>query len=67
MKLEDVKQLKTVNGQNQAQRLLDEGWRILAVCVKQDSSDQYAEYHLGHTDAPNPLEALQARLAVPQK
>ncbi|WP_085618904.1 MULTISPECIES: hypothetical protein [unclassified Pseudomonas] len=49
MAIEDVKRLQTVNGHTQAQRLLDEGWRILAVCVRQDGSDQYAEYHLGHT------------------
>lgn len=47
MAIEDVTELKQVNGQTQAQRLLDEGWRILAVCVIQDGSSQYAEYHLG--------------------
>lgn len=58
MALDDVKQLRTVNSQAQAQRLLNEGWRILAVCVRQDGADQHAEYHLGHTDAPNPLEQM---------
>jgi hypothetical protein len=47
MAIEDINELKQVNGQAQAQRLLDEGWRILAVCVMQDGSSQYAEYHLG--------------------
>lgn len=47
MAIEDVKQLRTVNGVTQAQKLLDEGWSILAVCVMQDGSSQYAEYHLG--------------------
>lgn len=47
MAIEDVTELQQVNGQTQAQRLLDEGWRILAVCVIQDGSSQYAEYHLG--------------------
>lgn len=47
MAIEDVKQLKIVNGQPQAQELLDEGWIILAVCVCQDGVNQYAEYHLG--------------------
>lgn len=47
MAIEDVKQLKTVPNQGPAQKLLDEGWILLAVCVKQDGADQYAEYHLG--------------------
>ncbi|CAG8866724.1 hypothetical protein [Pseudomonas fluorescens] len=47
MAIEDVKQLRTVNGVTQAQQLLDEGWSILAVCVIQDGNSQYAEYHLG--------------------
>lgn len=47
MAIEDVKQLKTVNGQPQAQELLDAGWTLLAVCVVQGDSSQYAEYHLG--------------------
>lgn len=45
----DITELRQVNGQTQAQRLLDEGWRILTVCVMQDSSSQYAEYHLGRS------------------
>lgn len=49
MAIEDVTELTQVNGQTQAQRLLDDGWRILAVCVIQDGSSQYAEYHLGRT------------------
>lgn len=47
MAIEDVKQLKTVNGQPQAQEALDAGWTLLAVCVCQDGANQYAEYHLG--------------------
>lgn len=47
MAIEDLKHLRTVNGVTQAQRLLDEGWSILAVCVMQDGDSQYAEYHLG--------------------
>ncbi|UVM06805.1 hypothetical protein [Pseudomonas laurylsulfatiphila] len=47
MAIEDVKQLRTVNGVTQAQSLLDKGWVILAVCVCQDGSSQYAEYHMG--------------------
>ncbi|WP_258035366.1 hypothetical protein [Pseudomonas syringae] len=47
MAIEDMKQLKTVNNQGPAQALIDQGWTLLAVCVKQDGSDQYAEYHLG--------------------
>jgi len=47
MAIEDMKQLRTVNGVTQAQKLLDHGWSILAVCVIQDGSSQYAEYHLG--------------------
>ncbi|HEX8590634.1 hypothetical protein [Pseudomonas sp.] len=47
MGIEDINELKQVNGQTQAQGLLDEGWRILAVCVMQDGNSQYAEYHLG--------------------
>lgn len=56
MKLEDVTELTKVNGQTQAQRLLDAGWRILAVCVKQDSTDQYAEYHLGRVAPEAPAK-----------
>lgn len=48
MAIEDIKQLRKVNGQPQAQELLDKGWVILAVCVCQDGASQYAEYHLGH-------------------
>lgn len=48
MALEDIKQLKTVNGQPEAQELLDAGWALLAVCVIQGDFNQYAEYHLGH-------------------
>lgn len=47
MAIEDIKQLRTVNGVTQAQGLLDQGWVILAVCVIQDGTSQYAEYHLG--------------------
>lgn len=43
MAIENVKQLKTVNGITQAQGLLDQGWIILAVCVMQDGSSQYAD------------------------
>lgn len=71
MKLEDVKSLRTAHGQAQAQRLLTEGWQILAVCVRQDGADQYAEYHLGHAAPPDPLEAfdpkaIQAAVAAAQ-
>lgn len=52
MAIEDIKQLKTVNGVTQAQGLLDKGWVILAVCVMQDGSSQYAEYHLGRPAPP---------------
>lgn len=55
MAIEDVTELTQVNGQTQAQRLLDEGWRILAVCVIQDGSSQYAEYHLGRA---KPVESV---------
>lgn len=59
MAIEDVKQLKTVNGITQAQRLLDQGWQILAVCVMQDGSSQYAEYHLGKAaDQPEQVGML---------
>lgn len=51
MAIEDIKQLRTVNGITQAQQLLDQGWVILAVCVIQDGTSQYAEYHLGKTGA----------------
>lgn len=47
MAIEDIKQLKTVNHQGPAEQALREGWVLLAVCVKQDGNDQYAEYHLG--------------------
>ncbi|MBP0940235.1 hypothetical protein JTA32_09040 [Pseudomonas sp. 20GA0148] len=54
MAIEDIKQLKTVPNQGPAQALLNEGWTLLAVCVKQDGADQYAEYHLGKAaPAPN--------------
>ncbi|WVV48898.1 hypothetical protein THH46_10365 [Pseudomonas sp. NA13] len=47
MAIEDIKQLKTVPHQGPAQALLDQGWVLLAVCVRQDGADQFAEYHLG--------------------
>lgn len=47
MAIEDVTELKVETGHTQAQRRLNEGWRILAVCVIQDGASQYAEYHLG--------------------
>ncbi|RMU21047.1 hypothetical protein [Pseudomonas savastanoi] len=50
MPIEDIKQLITKTHQGPAQKLLDDGWTLLAVCVKQDGADQYAEYHLGHTE-----------------
>lgn len=50
MAIEGVKQLKIVPNQGPAQKLLNEGWVLFAVCVKQDGTDQYAEYHLGHAD-----------------
>ena len=56
MAIEDVTELTQVNGQAQAQRLLDEGWRILAVCVIQDGSSQHAEYHLGRVKPEAPQE-----------
>lgn len=71
MAIENMKQLRTVNGQIQAQQLLDEGWQILAVCVRQDGADQYAEYHLGHTRLPSIFdgftqEEIKAALAAAQ-
>lgn len=63
MAIEDVKQLKTVNGITQAQRFLDQGWQILAVCVCQDGVNQYAEYHLGKPAERPSLEALGKSLA----
>jgi hypothetical protein len=47
MAIENIQELRTVNGVAQAQGLLDKGWQILAVCVMQDGSSQYAEYHMG--------------------
>ncbi|MBD8792745.1 hypothetical protein IFR09_23040 [Pseudomonas syringae] len=79
MAIEDVKRLCTVNDPTQAQRLLDEGWKILAVCVKQDEFDQFAEYHLGHTQPASifdgstreeikaALEAAQGKVLGPQE
>lgn len=59
MPIEDIQELRTVNGVTQAQGLLDKGWQILAVCVMQDGSSQYAEYHMGRAktvvDENNPL------------
>lgn len=53
MALEDIKQLKTVNDQPQAQELLDTGWTLLAVCVIQGEFNQHAEYHLGRPAEPS--------------
>lgn len=58
MAIEDIKQLRTVNGITQAQGLLDKGWVILAVCVMQDGTSQYAEYHLGFSDQPSTRKSL---------
>lgn len=65
MAIENVKQLKKVNGQYQAQELLDKGWMILAACVCQDGSSQYAEYHLGHS-APK-VEQPRASVSRPDE
>lgn len=59
MPIEDVKQLKIVNGQSQAQELLDAGWIILAVCVCQEGVNQYAEYHMGKAADPKPKTKLK--------
>ncbi|PHN46966.1 hypothetical protein ACTACN_23520 [Pseudomonas syringae] len=79
MAIEDVKRLCTVNDPIQAQRLLNEGWKILAVCVKQGDFDQFAEYHLGHTRPASifdgltqdknkaVLEAAQGKVLGPQE
>lgn len=72
MAIENIKQLRTVNGAHQAQKLLNEGWHILAVCVMQDGSSQYAEYHLGHdkpasvTEAQPDLEAVRKAVIAAQ-
>lgn len=63
MAIEDVNELRTVNGVTQAQKLLDEGWSILAVCVMQDGSSQYAEYHLGRAAESKG----QARVFLPKR
>ncbi|MQT55391.1 hypothetical protein [Pseudomonas sp. FSL R10-2398] len=59
MAIENVQELRTVNGVDYAQKLLDQGWQILAVCVMQDGTSQYAEYHMGRpktvVDENNPL------------
>lgn len=47
MAIEGIKQLCKVNGQTQAQELLDSGWVILAVCVCKDGANEYVEYHMG--------------------
>jgi len=52
MAIEDIKQLTKVTNEGPAQRLLDEGWVLLAVCVCQDGANQYAEYHLGKPAEP---------------
>ncbi|MGY2313533.1 hypothetical protein ACW9I6_02510 [Pseudomonas sp. SDO5522_S412] len=74
MAIEDIKQLRKVNGQTQAQELLDKGWVILAVCVCQDGADQYAEYHLGRAaeaaKQPSQLPeggGFQREVAPPQR
>lgn len=74
MAIEDIKQLRTVNGRTQAQELLDKGWQILAVCVMQDGTSQYAEYHLGRAhEAAKPSSQLpegggfQREVAPPQR
>lgn len=47
MAIEDVKELKTVTGQAQAQELLDAGWQLLGLFDRQEGASQWAEYHLG--------------------
>ena len=61
MAIEDTKQLKTVTTEGQAQELLDQGWIILAVCVMQDGSSQYAEYHLGLEQFPGGTSKVFSR------
>lgn len=61
MAIEDVKRLYTVNDPTQAQRLLNEGRNILAVCIEQDEFDQFAEYQLGHARAEKYLRWICTR------
>lgn len=65
MAIEDIKQLKKVTNEGPAQKLLDEGWVLLAVCVCQDGANQYAEYHLGHT-MKSEEPSTQAGLLLPK-
>lgn len=47
MAIEDIKELKTVTGQIQAQELLDSGWQLLGLFDRQEGASQWVEYHLG--------------------
>ncbi|MEE4623771.1 hypothetical protein V2L00_08675 [Pseudomonas alliivorans] len=51
MAIEDIKHVRKVTGEIQAQKLLDDGWVILVVCVCQEGLSQYAEYHMCKADA----------------
>ncbi|KPB29046.1 MULTISPECIES: hypothetical protein [Pseudomonas syringae group genomosp. 2] len=66
MAIEDIKQLRTVNGQQQAQTLLDDGWVILAVCVMQDGTSQYAEYHLYRSFPQGRRRCAAAQASTPR-
>lgn len=54
MPIEDVKQLKTVTVEAQAQELLNEGWMLLGVFDRQEGSSQWTEFHLGKAADPKP-------------
>ena len=57
MAIEDIKQLRTVNGATQAQELLDAGWQLLGLFDRNDGNDQYVEYHLGLAAEAKPKES----------
>ncbi|MBJ2176908.1 hypothetical protein JC795_01735 [Pseudomonas veronii] len=66
MAIEDIKQLKKVTNEGPAQELLNQGWTLLAVCVCQDGANQYAEFHLGHSDQPEEQTA-QGGVLLPKR
>jgi len=56
MAIEDVKQLKTVTVEAQAQELLNEGWMLLGLFDRQEGSSQWTEFHLGKAADPKPAQ-----------
>lgn len=56
MAIEDTRKLIKVTNEGPANALIALGWTLLAVCVCQDGTSQYVEFHLGWQQEGEPAE-----------